>query len=91
MNKQITNVEREALVRQLEHHLEHLCIKIFKDLNEINDIINVTQDNFEYMTYVGDSLEALQTSTAYVKEYLLTIKTAEKMIDTLLPIKIKEE
>lgn len=91
MNNQTDNVEREALTRQLEHHLEHLCSSLAKDVNDINNTLNVTQDNFEYMTYVGDSLETLQAGVTYIKEYLLTIRTAEKMIDKLLPIAIQKE
>ena len=79
MNKN-TDIEREALQRQLEHHLEDLCQDISKDIIFINDHINVTRDNFTCMTYVGESLEALHTNITILMEYIVSVRTVEKLI-----------
>ena len=90
MNRNI-DAERDALQRQLEHHIEELCFDISKDIIIINDSVNVTQDNFACMTHVGESLETLHSAVITIMEYILTVKTAEKMISKLPFIDIKNE
>lgn len=90
MNKNI-NVEKDALQRQLEHHLDELCHDINKDMSIISEHLDVTQDNFTCMTYVGESLESLHSAVIVIMEYIQAVKTTEKMINELLPKNILNE
>ena len=90
MNK-TTDVERDALQRELEHHIEKLCADITKDISIINDSVNITRDNFSCMTYVAESLESLQDAVVVIMEYIVTVKTAEKMLSKLPFIDIRDE
>ena len=90
MNKTI-EVEKEALQRQLEIHLNELCDDIVKDINIISDCLDVTSENFTCMSYVGESLESLKSAVLIIAEYILTIKTAEKMLSKLPSFEIKNE
>lgn len=91
MKTESTAVVKEALIRELERHIETVCKNIAQDIVKIDELTCVTQDNFEYMSIAGESLENLQSSCAYIKEYLLTVKTAEKLFDKLIPISFKQE
>ena len=90
MNKNI-EVEKEALQRQLEIHLNELCDDVTKDINIISSYLDVTSENFTCMTYVGESLESLKSAALLIMEYILTVKTAEKMISKLPSFEIKDE
>ena len=86
-----TSSEKEALQRQLEHHLDDLCDDITKNIKIISEHTHVTEDNFECMTYVGESLESLQSAVFMVMEYIASVKTTEKLINKLLSPNIKIE
>ncbi len=91
MNSNISTPEREALTRELEHHIDTVCEKIIKNINSINNSINVTEDNFVNMTYIGEVLEDVLSVTNTAVETLIASKLLEKMTPKLSSITIKEE
>lgn len=91
MNTQEANLVKEALTRDLEHHIEELCDILIKDINKIKDTAHVTVDNFSLMTYMGESLEMLCDGTESIIAYLAKLKVAEKLISASSDISFKIE
>jgi len=80
MNKRELKVTKEALTRELEHHIEELCSVIIKDVTIIQNNNNITLENFEIMTHLGEALESVCDGTEQIIKFLLKIRLTEKMM-----------
>lgn len=80
MNEKELKITREALTRELEHHIEELCNVIIKDITTIQTSNNITLDNFEVMTHIAEALESVCDGTEQIIKFLLKIKITEKMM-----------
>lgn len=84
MNTDKTNVAKEALTRELEHHIEKLCDLLIEDITCIKNNAYVNVENFKYMTLLGEALEEISSGVEKTLEYAASITVAEKIIKTTL-------
>lgn len=91
MNNSTTKLEKEALMRQLEHHIDDVCESIIKTVTYIHENNHITQTNFVEMSHMGESLEFTLESCSHIKLFLTSIRTAETLLDKLIPADIQLE
>lgn len=88
MNAQELEATREGLTRELEHHIEELCDIITKDIEYIKNSSNVTVENFEIMTHVGEAVEEICSSIGHITSFLIKAKVVMAAIKTNTKISI---
>ena len=72
-------VERDALIRELEHTIEGECSSIIQKLNFISNNSNINAGNFISMTYLLEALEKINDAATVACTSIVADSLTDKL------------